>query len=295
MIKPASDKAPSLILFAAAAVWGFYWLPLRQIQEAGLTSTWGVAFFNACPLIVMIPYVILKRKTQLVAVKRVLIIGMLTGFGMSFYAIGLVTSGVIRATLLFYLTPIWSTLIGVIWLKERLSPGRIIAIMLGLFGLYLLLSSVSETSAPLNIGDGFALLSGVFWGLGAACMKRWPDAPTVAASTAQLAFVLLSSAVVALVIFGDPLPATGAFLAAFPVAFVASTLVFLPSLMAVFWASKYLFPGRVGLLMMSEALIAILSASWLLPAESLSPWQWVGGIIILSACLVEVASKDEKA
>ena len=243
----------------------------------------------------MIPYVILKRKTQLVAINRVLIIGMLTGIGMSFYAIGLVTSGVIRATLLFYLTPIWSTLIGVIWLKERLSPGRIIAIMLGLLGLYLLLSSVSETSVPLNIGDGFALLSGVFWGLGAACMKRWPDAPTVAASTAQLAFVLLSSTVVALLIFGDPLPATGAFLAAFPVAFVAATLVFLPSLMAVFWASKYLFPGRVGLLMMSEALIAILSASWLLPEESLSPWQWVGGIIILSACLVEVASKDEKA
>jgi len=38
--------------------------------------------------------------------------------------------------------------------------------------------------------------------------------------------------------------------------------------------------------MMSEALVAVLSASWLLPEEMLSPQQWIGGAIVLAACLI---------
>jgi len=54
---------------------------------------------------------------------------------LALFTIGLVLSSVVRVTLLFYLAPIWSTLIGSYWLKEEVTRGRWIAIAIGLLGL----------------------------------------------------------------------------------------------------------------------------------------------------------------
>lgn len=285
-------KSPSAVLFLAASLWGLYWVPLREIESLGLTTTWSVAFFNAGPLALLIPYVIWRRATQFKHLRAVAIIGLFTGLGLSFYASGLVFSSVIRVTLLFYLTPVWSTIIGVVWLSEKLRPGRVLAIVLGLGGLWLLLAANDDAVQPLNVGDLMALLSGVFWGFGAAGMKKWPEAPTAMTAIGQFVTTTVFCAFLALAAFGDTLPDGSVFLAAFPVAFLASVLVLLPSLFAIFWASRLVYPGRVGILMMSEAIIAIISASLLLPEESMTFWQWVGGAVILAACLVEVFAGD---
>ena len=293
MVRLITSKSPSVLLFIAAAFWGLYWLPLREIEGAGLSNAWSVAFFNVCPLILLIPYVIWHRKVQFQHLGAVFLIAALTGVGLSFYATGLVVSSVVRATLLFYLTPIWSTIIGVIWLSERLTSKRVTAILLGLFGLVLLLSGSGDETLPLNIGDVFALLSGVLWGMGAAGMKRWPDAPTVATTTGQFAVTVTVSVLLGIFVFHESAPTLAAITAALPVAFTASTFVLLPSIFIIFWASKRLFPGRVGVLMMSEALVAIISASFLLPEETMTVMQWIGGTIIITACFVEVFEKEE--
>lgn len=285
-------KSPSALLVIAAAIWGLYWIPLRAIGDIGLSQTWSVAFFNACPLIVMIPYLLWKRANLINNMHAVFWIAFFTGTGLAFYASGLVLSTVIRTTLLFYLTPIWSTIIGVIWLSETLYKGRIIAIILGLFGLGLLLSNNDAETLPLNIGDLFALLSGIFWGIGAACIKKWPKAPTATTTAVQFMVTTTVCILIAAVLFNEPLPPLTVFQAAFPIAFAASTLVILPSVFVIFWASKHLFPGRVGILMLSEALVAIISASLLLPEETMTLWQWIGGGIIITACFVEIIAGD---
>ena len=294
MFDTNSDKFAGALLFFAAAFWGLYWLPLRSLEQAGLSSAWSVAFFNICPLIILVPYILIRRASHTHNLRAVVFIGLMTGIGLSCYATGLVVSSVIRATLLFYLTPVWSTIIGVIWLRERLSLGRLVAIGLGFAGLYFLLSGGDGTSAPLNFGDFLAVLSGIFWGFGAAAIKKWPDTSTMSNAAMQLFVAAVTGMLFALFIFGEQIPDAATLATSFPIAFVASTFVILPSLYAIFWASKRLFPGRVGLLMMSEVLVAILSASLLLPDETLSPWQWIGGGIVLVACVVEILTKDEK-
>ena len=81
----------------------------------------------------------------------------------------------VRATLLFYLTPVWATLIGMVWLGEKGSWQRWAAIGGGFGGLMLLVSGGG--SVPLNIGDLFAFFSGVFWAFGAAMIKRYDAVP----------------------------------------------------------------------------------------------------------------------
>ena len=59
--------------------------------------------------------------------------------------------------------------------------------------------------------------------------------------------------------------------------------------MIIFKVSQYLFPGRVGLLMMSEVIVAIISASLLLPSETMILRQWFGAIAIVGAGVIEVS------
>ena len=47
--------------------------------------------------------------------------GMCIGMGYTLYAVGLLVGSVSKTTVLFYLTPIWSTLLGMVFLGE--SPG----------------------------------------------------------------------------------------------------------------------------------------------------------------------------
>ena len=62
----------------------------------------------------------------------------------------------------------------------------------------------------------------------------------------------------------------------------------LPGFIVIFKVSQILFPGRVGILMMSEVLVAFISASILLPEETMTTIQWLGAMGIVSAGIIEV-------
>jgi len=79
-------------------------------------------------------------------------IGVFTGFGLELYASGLIYSSVVRASLLFYLTPVWTTMNEMIWLGERGNWQRWAVLLVSGGG-----------SVPLNVGDVFAFFSSVFW------------------------------------------------------------------------------------------------------------------------------------
>jgi len=73
-----------------------------------------------------------------------------------------------------------------------------------------------------------------------------------------------------------------------PASTVISIGLILPSILIIFWAQKFLFPGRVALLMMTEVIIATLTASWMLPQEAMGMLEWIGACLIVGACVVEI-------
>ena len=85
---------------------------------------------------------------------------------------------------------------------------------------------------------------------------------------------------------GDPVPQLNALLQAIPPTFLASAVVFLPSALLIFRIMQYVSPGLVGILMLSEALVAAVSAAlWL--GETLSSTQWIGvGAILTTGVFV---------
>ena len=282
------DKTLSIFLALSAGVWGLYWLPLRSIEELGVTASWSVVLFNACPLVVLVPLLLFNYQQLKGLVGPTILAGLMIGIAFNLYANGLLETTVARATLLYYLTPIWSTLLGVVWLSEPLTKARIIAIGVALIGLFLLLSNANPSNQALNIGDLYSFMSGIFWAIGVSVLNRWATIPILPLLACTFLATTLFSALTAGLLPANPVPDLQAVKMALPAAAFWAIFIFVPSFFIIFRISQLLFPGRVGILTMTEAIVAIVSAAILIPEESMLLLQWLGAGAIIMAGLIEV-------
>ena len=284
-----SDKILSLIIVVSSCAWGLYWLPLRSIEQSGIVGSWSIVLVNACPLIILVPLIFFNLDKFKKYPKPILFAGIMIGAAFTFYANGLVQTSVIRATLLFYLSPIWSTIIGIIWLNERLTIARVISIIVALIGLILLLYDFrNQETAMLNFGDFSSILSGLFWALGASILKKWSKLPIIPLTAIVYFSTTSLSILLAFMVYQAPIPSLALIGQNFSTAFIWSVIVLLPSFCIIFRISQILFPGRVGILMMSEVAVAVISAKILLPEEQMVILQWIGASAILLAGVVEI-------
>ena len=114
MNAPRNDLVPSLTLAAGAALWGLYWIPIRAIEQAGAHALWaGPTIFGASTLL-FLPLLLLRRENFLAHWRQILLPGLLAGFAFALYIASLNLTDVVRAILLFYLSPLWSTLLGML-------------------------------------------------------------------------------------------------------------------------------------------------------------------------------------
>ena len=284
-----SDKILSLIIVVSSCAWGLYWLPLRSIEQSGIVGSWSIVLVNACPLLILIPLIFFNLDKLKKYPKPIFFAGIMIGAAFTFYANGLVQTSVIRATLLFYLSPIWSTIIGIIWLNERLTIARVISIIVALIGLILLLYDFrNQETVMLNFGDFSSILSGLFWALGASILKKWSKLPIIPLTAIVYFSTTSLSILLAIIVYKAPIPSLALIGQNFSTAFIWSVIVLLPSFCIIFRISQILFPGRVGILMMSEVAVAVISAKILLPEEQMVILQWIGASAILLAGVVEI-------
>ena len=284
-----SDKILSLIIVVSSCAWGLYWLPLRSIEQSGIVGSWSIVLVNACPLIILVPLIFFNLDKLKKYPKPIFFAGIMIGAAFTFYANGLVETSVIRATLLFYLSPIWSTIIGIIWLNERLTIARVISIIVALIGIiFLLYDFRDQETVILNFGDFSSILSGLFWALGASILKKWSKLPIIPLTAIVYFSTTSLSILLAIVVYKAPIPSLALIGQNFPIAFIWSVIVLLPSFCIIFRISQILFPGRVGILMMSEVAVAVISAKILLPEEQMVILQWIGASAILLAGGVEI-------
>jgi len=268
-----------LIIFLASSFWGVLWVPMRHIEAMGLSGLWVVVLFHFLPALAILPLIVKTASSSRRDWGRAAVAGALMGAGFALYALGLVVASVTKTVILFYMTPIWSTVIAYFVLRERAGWGRWLAIAAALVGCALV-TGVSRDELRFNPADLFGLLSGLFWALGSVMIRRFDALNFVTVSFLQYLFGGIMALLAALY-FGDPIPQLNALLQAIPPAFLASVVLFLPSVLLIFRIMQYVSPGLVGILMLSEALVAAVSAAFWL-GETLSSMQWIGVGAILT-------------
>ena len=104
---------------------------------------------------------------------------------------------------------------------------------------------------PLNIGDLCGFVSGITWAIGGAMIKCYGEVPITTLLFSQFllasVFALLLGAAAGLA----PTPSLVFLLQVVPTSIAISIGLILPSILIMFWAQKFLFPDRVGLLMIT--------------------------------------------
>lgn len=286
--RAGSDLTASIALLIGGAMWGLYWIPVRFFEHQGLTGSWpGIAMY--LPAVICLLPLVWRHRHSLSANWRSLILsGVFTGAAFSLYTASLVYTDVVRAILLFYLTPIWGTLLGILFLGERLQPKRALGLVCGIGGLFVVLGGEQGLPWPKNAGDCLALLSGIAWALGSLGLFRTRGIAIPIQVFGFLAGALFVgfAGVFLEMYLGLPNPALGIFGEAIPYA-VGSALFVLPMLFLTIWPATKLTPARVGLLLMSEVVVGLFSAALF----SGDPFGWrelAGATLIVSAAILEI-------
>jgi hypothetical protein len=156
----------------SASLWGLWWLPLRALAEAGLSGPALNAALYGIAGAALAPW--LWRRRDRVAAGGPLLLGAGGLFGGALVAwnLALIQGEVVRVTLLFYLAPVWATLLAVPLLREPVGRLRLISVILGLAGAAVLLGFADGLPLPRALGDWLGLAAGVLFALSVTLVRK---------------------------------------------------------------------------------------------------------------------------
>jgi drug/metabolite transporter (DMT)-like permease len=282
------ELLPSLAVATCGIGWGATWLPLRSVNDLGLGSCWVCLLLSLFAVLVPLPSLLLRPPTAR-EIKGQVITGLLMGLGFTLYVLSLSLTDVLHSILLFYLTPIWSTLIAVLIYHQPLTLPRGLAIVAGVVGMALVLGWNSGFPIPRGLGDWMALSSGVLWAIATTRSHHLP-AKLIALPALMFGLGCLLTSAAAFVIalyVGSPLAQAAGLFDALPWVALLAITVFVPPNFLILWAVQRLDSGRLGILLMTEVLVGTITAA-LFSGTALAYTEIVGTALIILAGLIEI-------
>lgn len=271
------------MLLLSAVMWGLTWWPLKAFNEAGI---------DGVPLILCSYGVVGIALSWLIAREWaqwrgkwhfLLLFFFLGGYANLAFASSMVYGDVVRAMMLFYLGPVWGVLGGRVFLGENIDLQRWLGVGLAMIGAWLILggAAILET-APSGI-DILALTAGMTFALNNITFRATHTHPT----GSKVAAMFLGCGVFAAILMpvqGHAVPSLEPVVWAGLLAF--GLLWLLGATVATQWSVTHMEAGRASILLITELLVAVVSAT-LIGGESLSPVEMIGGALIFTSTVLE--------
>ncbi len=273
----------------AAAIWGLFWIPLRVFERHGLDPAWVILSQFIAPLTFMVPFALMRLLRKQPTGIEQYGTGLLIGAGVVMYCESLLLTDVVRALILFYTMPAWGTLVEVGLMGRQFTLWRGLTLVLSISGLLTILGLGNPPSLSMNLGDLMALLSGIIFTFGAMRVRQSLE---ISVFEQVFAFFFFGS-IVALGLSQLPLAALGQpptfeqLITLIPWVVLMAVGILIPAMWGLYWGSRYVDPGRLGILLQLEAVVGISSAA-LLAGEPFGSREAVGAVLVVSASLIEV-------
>jgi len=295
VIPRGRDTVPSFAIVTAAVMWGLWWIPVRQLDERGLTGDRSSLALYAAAALALLPVLALRRNHGLRLDMPALAAGALFGGMLVAWNHALLVGTVVRVTLLFYTAPVWATLFGFLFLGDRPTLHRLLGIALGLVGAAAILGAgPGDLPLPRNVSDWLAVAGAVMFAGSATITRRVGE--TGELERTFFAFALAALMALALVLWlpGPAPPSGAAWLKNLLPAALVAVFYLIPLTWLLMWGAGRLAPGRVAILLLFEVLAAAVSAA-ILTDEPFGPREWIGGALILAAAALEGRSAPPAA
>lgn len=287
MVSTRITLVASALALVVGVFWGLYWLPLRAIEARGLTGAWGTAAITLATALVMLPAALRQSDALRRAPPLALASIAASGAAFALYSIGFVYGRVALVALLWFLSPVWTVLVGRFlmgWPTPRL---RLVAVAVGMAGLVMILGAGGRLPLPKDLGEWMSLAGGMLWAFsitGTRVKSTLPAAPST--FVFALGAAALSLALAPLLAPFPSLPA-GSGLSLLAAVFLTGAIWWGGTVVTLLWAALRLDPARVAILLMSEVPVGAATAAWL-AGERLHPMELAGGALVLLAGLLEV-------
>jgi len=272
-----------LLTLVASLMWGLWWVPIRLFEGAGLSGVWASFALSAGALPVL-GALAWRARGRLNGPQ--LAGAFLIGTAVMLYGSALTFTDVVRAVLLFYLAPAWSTAIECLFFGRRWGARSALALGLSFAGVATIFRFEIQLDG-FNLGDMAALVSGMMWSAGAAIVFTQPDGKPAPLAFGACLGATLASALV-LVIGGE---AAGSAAAWQPgeTALLSAGLGLLyvaPILFVTLWGAQRLAPATMSFLLTAEIVSGIGSSALFLDEPFGAP-EAIGAVLVAAGALTE--------
>ena len=293
-----SALIPSLAVAASAVFWGTTWIPLRQVAGPGVPASWSGMLIYIVPALIVLPMIVLRRQRVIDGGWPLLMSALAVGACNGLFAVSMTLGEVGMAILLFYLNPIWATLLERFFIGTPITRHRLAGIALGLLGMVALQGLAGRWPFPSNVSEWLGFLAGVCWAVGLVATNMARETSMIEKTFLQFIFAALSSAALVFALGTiEEWPTAAGLTNSLPWILASAALWVVPAMGLSLWGASRMSPARASMLLMLEVLVGVGSAAWL-AGEELGMNKIIGGALILSASLVEAwgsARLDGKA
>ncbi|MHC8509719.1 MAG: DMT family transporter [Rhodospirillales bacterium] len=279
-------------ILVSALFWGTIWWPVRSVYAADAESGGALAMMLSYLIAaaVILPFTLRSAGVIKVHWKRWTALGVFAAGGYVLYAEAMLTGHVARMLILFYLLPVWTTVLERVLLGWRITRARSAALVLGLSGL-LVIVGPDALSGGVTTADAVALSSGLVFSGAMVLISRTPELPSSAKAGAAFLFMPPMFLLACLLPGGSVMPGGAGIAAVSGEAWMWIMLHAAVWLAPAFWLSIYgaglTTPGRACIFFMAEVLTGVLSAA-LFAGEVITVYEAIGAFLVVSAGVAEV-------
>ncbi len=287
----------SFALLIAAGMWGLFWIPQRALEAGGLTGGWATISQMVIPFAMLLPISLWRLyKGQSFGLEYPLI-GLLFGGGIACYANSFLLTDVVRALILFYITPVWTTIFEIVFLRQIPRFYRYITLVLALSGVWIVFGQEGVIPLPQNSGDWIALLGGILIAASAVRMEiKKPEGiyPILFSFFFYGGLFTLIQSYFLSDYLGDA-PSIESWVAMMPWLILIAILFHIPTNVVILGAPSRIGAGIFSIIILFEIVVGTFSAAVL--TDELIGWREIlGSSFIIFAGLTEIifASNTEE-
>jgi drug/metabolite transporter (DMT)-like permease len=263
------------------------------MNDIGLDAMLLVLIAFSSAGIMLMPALIIQRKAWLSKFHFVLLVAFFGGMANASFQTAIYHGDVIRVMILFYLLPVWSVIGGKIFFKEKIDTIRATAVIAALSGAALILGINESFFQQFSYIDVLAICSGLGLAFNNLVFRATPDIPVASKISAMFlgcaAMIGVSILIGATAItYPENMSVTG-------YAIVYGVLWITLITFGTQWSVTHLEAGRSSLIIVSELVVAVVSAAIITQAD-MTTVEIAGGLLVLSAAIIEgtrAAKPDE--
>ena len=265
-------------ILLGASLWGVIWYPLRLLETGGFGGVWLTLTLYATAFVASLPFTWRALPEFARRPWLLLLLMLAAGWTNIAFVEAVLQGNILRVLLLFYLSPLWTVIMGRIVLGERLSRIALISLLLAMGGALIMLWDPNMgVPWPRDTADWFALSAGFAFAVSNVLVRKMDDISVQMKSASVWAgVVLLALIMIPLLQLETPRLSHGIFAGALALGLFGILIM----TVLVQYGVSHLPVHRSAVLALIELVAGALSQQ-LLTDEIVSLREWAGGALIL--------------